>query len=467
VVDPSPDNGLALRSLPQVDRLSTAIGDQVAPRLRVRAARRAIADAGSQIRAGSPAPEFDELVARARGHVDEERRRRLMPVINASGVLLHTNLGRAPLSTDALAAIQEVSLGYSNLEFDLAAGRRGSRYGHASDALMVLTGASAALVVNNNASAVLLAVAALAGRGEVIVSRGELIEIGGEFRIPDIIAQSGAVMREVGTTNRTHRKDYERAITDQTAAILKIHPSNYEVVGFTASVAPDALAELAQSRGVPLIYDVGSGLLSHRVGGRSIGWLAREPSVAEAVKTADVVTFSGDKLLGGPQAGILVGTAPAIAAMRESPLLRAMRVDKLTLAALDATLDSYLRGEEAELPVWRMALLDPESIRSRAEAVIDLLDPPEETYLAEVVEGFSTTGGGSAPGSQIPTCIIKVTPRRGGPAELTAALLAADPPVVTRQEEGSVLLDLRTAQPEQDGAVASALSGALARSSPS
>ncbi|HEX2177896.1 MAG TPA: L-seryl-tRNA(Sec) selenium transferase [Actinomycetota bacterium] len=449
-----------LRSLPQVDRLSGALPDSAPHPLRVAAAREAIAAATETILQGTPAPSFEELVEAAAAALSDRRRRRLRPVINATGVLLHTNLGRAPLSEDALAAVADTGAGYSNLEFDLAEGRRGSRYDHSAETLVALTGAEAALVVNNNASAVLLALSGLARGREAIISRGELIEIGGEFRIPEIMAESGAIMREVGTTNRTHLKDYVNAIGPETAAILKVHPSNYAVTGFTKSVSGRELAELAHSRGLALIHDVGSGLLSRHLPGGVPPWLKGEPSVTEAVDDgADLVTFSGDKLLGGPQAGIVVGRAEAIDRLRRSPLLRAFRTDKTTLAALESTLSAYLAGDPSRIPFWRMALTGVEELRARAEKIVAGL--PASDGKTEVTSGFSTTGGGSAPASRIPTALIRVESTSTGAQDLAAALRGYEPHVVARIEDGALILDLRTMAAEEDSIVAAALGDAL------
>ena len=457
-----PDFGSRARALPQVDRLIEALGPangEPHPLL-ADAARGAIAEARAALRDGAPTPSLEALVAAATARLTAGRRRRLVPVVNATGVLLHTNLGRAPMGAGMLAAIEEVAMGYSNLEFDLAAGRRGSRYDHARALITALTGAEAALVVNNNAAAVLLALAALARGREVVISRGELIEIGGEFRIPEILALSGAVLREVGTTNRTHPKDYKGALGEATGAILKVHPSNYEVVGFVKSVPGAELAEIAHGAGLPLIHDIGSGLLRRRIARRTPGWLAAEPCVDEALTDgADVVTFSGDKLLGGPQAGIIVGRAAAVAAMEKSPLLRTYRVDKTTLAALEATLLAYLQDRECDIPLWGMALLDPAAIRARAEAVRVSLEGAAEARLAD---GFSTTGGGSAPGCRIPTVLLEVPSRTRAPAELRAALVAGDPPVIARVEEDRLVLDLRTVLADQDAVVTAALRRVLA-----
>ncbi|MGH2708332.1 MAG: L-seryl-tRNA(Sec) selenium transferase, partial [Actinomycetota bacterium] len=358
--------------MPQVDRLIDAMGDQAPHALRAEAARRAVGQARAAALEGLAVPAFEEILASARRHFRMTARRRLVRVINATGVLLHTNLGRAPLGNEAVRAMERISTGYSNLEYDLSKAGRGSRYDHAKDLLVTLTDAEDALVVNNNAAAVLLALSALSRGGEVVISRGELIEIGGEFRIPEILSSSGAVLKEVGTTNRTHLKDYERAIGPATAAIMKVHPSNYRILGFVASVPARDLATLAHHHGLPFIHDVGGGLLRPRIGGVQPSWLAAEPSVQEAVaEGADVLSFSGDKLLGGPQAGMIVGRAEAISAMAASPLLRTYRVDKTTLAALEATLLAYVEGREAELPLWRMALSDASEIEARAGAAAD------------------------------------------------------------------------------------------------
>lgn len=447
-----------LRSIPQVDRLSGALATSSAQSLRVAAARAAIGEATESILSGDSAPSFDDLVGAANAFLEARSRRRLRPLVNATGVLLHTNLGRAPLSEDALAAIQQVSAGYSNLEFDLGSGKRGSRYVHAAETLISLTGAESALVVNNNAGAVMLALAGLARGREVIISRGELIEIGGEFRIPDIMASSGAVMHEVGTTNRTHLRDYARAITPETGVIMKVHPSNYEVTGFTSSVPGRQLAELAHANGIVLVNDIGSGLLSRQTAGAP-PWLGGEPSVTEAIEDgADVVTFSADKLLGGPQAGILVGRAAAMDKLRHDPLLRTYRTDKTTLAALDATLLAYLTGDIGRIPFWRMALLTPGEVRNRAQRLLHSL--PQGAAELEVVDGFSTTGGGSAPTSRIPTALIRVK-HEAGAQSLAGALLAGNPPVVARIEDGRLIVDLRTVAPQDDALVAQTLGDAL------
>jgi L-seryl-tRNA(Ser) seleniumtransferase len=372
----------------------------------------------------------------------------LRPVINATGVVLHTNLGRSPLSEHAIQAVTQIARGYSNLEWDSEHGRRGDRYVHVEPLLALLTGAEAALVVNNNAAAVLLVCAALAPDKEVVVSRGELIEIGGEFRIPDILQTSGATLREVGTTNRTHLRDYERAIGDATAFVLKVHPSNYRVVGFTTSPETADLAALTRKRGVPLVFDVGSGLVARP--------LADEPLVQQAVEDgADLVCLSGDKLLGGPQAGIVVGRAELVDRLRRHPLVRALRPDKMQLAALQATAEAYLTDAAASLPLWSMLDATPGQIAGRTKRLARAL--AKAGYEVGIMEGESVAGGGSLPGHGLPTHLLALrAPGRSG-AELASALRAADPPIVARVEDGRLVLDLRTVHKSQDPLVREAL----------
>jgi L-seryl-tRNA(Ser) seleniumtransferase len=456
----NPQESDALRRLPAVDRILAALGSEVPHAVAADAARAVIDEARRGVLGGEPAPPMDVLVARARTLLDQDRRRRLARLINATGVLIHTNLGRAPLGAAAIEAMASIGSGYSNLEYDLERGSRGSRYQHARGLLRTLSGAGAALVVNNNAAAVLLALTALASGREVVISRGELIEIGGEFRIPEILASSGARLVEVGTTNRTHRRDYEGAIGPETAAIMKVHPSNYRVVGFVAAVAGAELASVAHERGIPLIHDLGSGLLRRRIGAVEPPWLGPEPTVEEALaEGADVVTFSGDKLLGGPQAGIILGRQEAIEAMSHSPILRAVRVDKTTLAALEATLLAYLEGREAELPLWRMALAPVEEIEERASALASRLQGADAKI--ELAPGASTTGGGSAPGGEIPTVLVEIAPRRGSADQVVRALIDHDPPVISRIVEDRVAIDLRTVRADEEEALLRALEAAL------
>jgi L-seryl-tRNA(Ser) seleniumtransferase len=428
------------RALPQVDRLVEQLDHLGLPRpVIVDAVRRVVDAARRRARRTKRVPPEEEIVAMCRDDLVRRSLQVLRPVINATGVILHTNLGRAPLSDEAIDAVATVARGYSNLEFDLALGRRGDRFIHVEPMLAVLTGAEAALVVNNNAAAVLLVCAAIASGREVVISRGELIEIGGEFRIPDVLSQSGAILREVGTTNRTHLRDYEKAIGEKTAFILKVHPSNYRVVGFTASPDTASLAKL----GVPLVYDVGSGLLDRTI--------ADEPTVVGAISDgADLVCFSGDKLFGGPQAGIIVGSSELIAELRTHPLLRALRPDKMQLAALGATVESYLR--DRDLPVTRMLDATRDDIAKRARKVSKGVDG------AELVDGESMTGGGSVPGEGIPTTLIAIRAPK-----LAVALRESDPPIIVRTEKDRVLLDLRTVDPRDDKLVAQALSNSLTR----
>jgi L-seryl-tRNA(Ser) seleniumtransferase len=438
----------ARRSLPQIDRLVGRLGAETAdlPRAVVVDAVRTVVDAArKRARRTKTVPPEDEIVAAC---VDELRRRRtnlLRPVINATGVILHTNLGRAPLSRAAIDAIVAVASGYSNLEWDGGLGRRGDRYVHVEPLLALLCGTEAALVVNNNAAAVLLVCTALAKDQEVVISRGELIEIGGEFRIPEILSSSGAHLREVGTTNRTHLRDYERAIGKETAFVLKVHPSNYRVVGFTTSPEVSALAKVAHRKKVPLVYDVGSGLV-----GRAF---ADEPVVADVVEAgADLVCFSGDKLFGGPQAGMVAGSADLIAPLRSHPLLRALRPDKMQLAALSATVTQYLEGATDDLPVWRMVDAD---VSARADKLARAL--VKAGYEAETVDGESVAGGGSLPGHGMATTLIRIKKPGTAAKALATMLRDNDPPVVVRVEQGAVFVDLRTVLPAQDAEVLNAL----------
>jgi L-seryl-tRNA(Ser) seleniumtransferase len=360
-------------------------------------------------------------------------------VINATGVIVHTNLGRAPLASAALEQVKDAARGYSNLEYDLEAGERGSRQTHVADLLRRLTGAEAALVVNNNAAAVLLALAALAEGREVIVSRGELIEIGDGFRIPDVLARSGAQLREVGTTNRTRAADYENAIWPETAVLLRVHRSNFRVVGFTEQPSVTELAQVAQSHKVVLVDDLGSGALVD---------IGDEPTPgASLAGGADLVCFSGDKLLGGPQAGIVVGNAELVERLRRHPLQRAVRADKLTLAALEGTLALYLEPERAlrEVPVLRMALEETDAVRARAERLAELAG-------GEVEETVGRIGGGALPLAELPSFACAVE------EELAAPLRAGDPPVVGVVRDGRLLLDCRTLSDDEADEVAAAVS---------
>ena len=394
-----------------------------------------------------------------------ERARALEPslrrVINATGVVIHTNLGRAPLSRATIEAMVAASEGYSNLEFDLDSGARGSRFSHLSDLLSRVTGAEAGIAVNNNAAALLLALSALCAGREVVISRGQLVEIGGGFRIPDVMRQSGARLVEVGTTNRTYLRDYAEAITEETAALLRVHASNFRVVGFTEAAPLDSLAALARERGLLLIDDLGSGALLDT---RPYG-LAPEPMVQDSVAAgADVTLFSGDKLLGGPQAGIAVGSADAIAAMQRHPLARAMRLDKAAIAGLAATLEHYARGEATEaVPVWQMIAAPLDSVRRRARRWARACG---DGVAAEVVTGRSMVGGGSLPGEGVETALCAIAEPPGGADAFTTALRAVDPPIVARIERDRVLLDPRTVESSDDRLVEEALRAACAPGGP-
>jgi L-seryl-tRNA(Ser) seleniumtransferase len=372
----------------------------------------------------------------------------LRRVVNATGVIVHTNLGRAPLAAAALERIAAVAGGYTNLEYDLEAGRRGARDTHAERLLCRLTGAEAAVVVNNCAAATMLALAALARGREVVISRAELVEIGGGFRVPDVMAQSGARLREVGTTNRTRAGDYALAIGDRTGALLRVHPSNFRIEGFTERATLQELVALARRFSVPLIEDLGSGHVAVALTG--VPALDGEATVQASVAAGvDVVCFSGDKLLGGPQAGILVGRAGVLQRIRRHPLMRAVRVDKLTYAALEGTLVEHLTGRAADtVPVMRMAAMPIEAIAVRAEILAAKLR--ESGFGASVVDGVSTIGGGSAPGSQLPTRLVAITYPGLSTDELETRLRGASTPVIARIDEDRAVLDLRTVTPGDD-----------------
>jgi len=400
----------------------------------------------------------------------------LRPLINATGVILHTNLGRAPLAPAALDHIRETAATYSNLEFDVESGERGKRDVHVDRLFRKLLSADSAdaprepgpaerssaaistIVVNNNAAAVLLALNSLAEGGEVIVSRGELVEIGGSFRIPDVMSKSSATLREVGTTNRTRVADYEHAIGDRTRLLLRVHRSNFEITGFTEQPALEDLVALARRRNLPLMEDLGSGALFDL---RSVG-INDEPGVLDSLQAGvDVVTYSGDKLLGGPQAGLISGRADLVARMRSNSLFRALRADKLTYAALEATLLAYVKRDHDAVPALRMMRLSKDEIACRAEAVVSQIRSakagspqakPAKMTL-QLVDGESVVGGGAAPSTVLPTRLIALTHAELSADELSAHLRASDPPIIARVEEGRVLLDLRTVFPEQDGAL--------------
>ncbi len=431
------------RSLPPVHRLADQLD---LPRvLAVGVARAAVDAARAAIEAGEPA----DAVALAT--TDAERLRRLRPtsVVNATGVLLHTNLGRAPLHPDAAEAARTAALGYGNVELDLATGERGGRGAWVHRLLTELTGAEAALVVNNNAGALLLVLMALATDRSVPVSRGELIEIGGSYRLPELMAASGARLVEVGTTNRTRVDDYRRALDDSTALLLKVHPSNYRVEGFAEDAGIDQLAHLGAEVGLPLVFDVGSGLLDATTPWLDTpppAWLGDEPAVRQSLDHAHLVLVSGDKLLGGPQAGLVLGSADLVAAVKAHPVARSLRVPGPTLAALGVTLELYADGRAREIPFWAMATADPEVLWSRAEAVASAAG-------GSVEERPGSIGGGSVPGSELPGPVVVADhgDRRW------RALLGGDPPIVARREAGRLVVDLRAVPPALDPVVAERL----------
>jgi L-seryl-tRNA(Ser) seleniumtransferase len=411
---------------------------------------------------GRTSPETTEaaaelIVGGAAARLSATLRPSLTRVLNATGVIIHTNLGRAPLAAVALERIRALAGGYTNLEYDLEKGDRGARHVHAEPLVCRLTGAEAAVVVNNCAAATLLVLAALARGRDVLVSRAELVEIGGGFRVPDVLTLSGARLREVGTTNRTRIADYALAISDKTAAILRVHPSNFRIEGFTARATLDEIVALARRFDLPVVEDLGSGFVVHGSGGRTEAagaaipaGLAAEPSVQASIAAGvDVVCFSGDKLLGGPQAGVIVGRANVVHRVRTHPLMRALRVDKLTYAALEATLMEHLAGRALEtVPVLRMATTPVEAIAARAEILAGRLR--DSGSAADVIDGVSTIGGGSAPGSEIPTRLVAVDAPGLSADRLEARLRALDPPIIARIQDDRVVIDLRTIAPEDD-----------------
>ena len=442
------------RRVPSVDAVLRAAPVPGADRRRfVAAVREVLSDART---AGAEILDTTGYAKLARDRLTRRDTPTLRRVINATGVILHTNLGRAPLSDAAFAALRDAA-GAVSVEYDLERGARGERHGHAARLLAEQTGAEDAVVVNNGAAAVLLALAALVGKREVIVARGELIEIGGGFRIPDVLTRSGAKLVEVGTTNRTYTRDYANAITDRTGAILRVHPSNFALRGFVAKAPSTDLATLASERGLAFIHDLGSGTLidTARYG------LGREETVPEAVRDgADVVTFSGDKLLGGPQAGIAAGRTAAIAKLRGHPLMRALRPDKLTIAALVATVAAYRDGTAVEtIPVWRLISATPAKLARRAKVIAERLDAAG--IPAAVVETSSTVGGGSLPEETQPSRGVAL--RAASAARAVGALRAADPPVIARIADDRVVLDLRSVLPEQDEELTRAVISVVSR----
>ncbi len=453
------------RQLPSVDDLLrqpelAAMLPREGHSLVTEAARAALEQVRTEINAGGLDAAGVELAigglpAAVERRLRQSLRSSLRPVINATGVILHTNLGRAPLAPAALQHAREVSTVYSNLEYKLDEGERGKRDLHLEAFFTRLLSGDApevsTIVVNNNAAAVLITLNTLAEGGEVVVSRGELVEIGGSFRIPDVMAKSGAVLREVGTTNRTRLADYERAINERTRLLLRVHRSNFQIVGFTEQPALADLVALGRKRGIPVMEDLGSGALFDL---RQVG-VGSEPTVGASLRAGvEVVTYSGDKLLGGPQAGVISGRKDLVARIRSNPLFRALRVDKLIYATLQATLLAYVRQDYDAIPALRMMRLTPEEIGRRAEALAAKL--PRPRFGVELIAGESVIGGGAAPTASLPTRLLALTCEGLSANQLAARLRASEPPVVARVEEGRVLLDLRTVFPEQDETLAQA-----------
>jgi L-seryl-tRNA(Ser) seleniumtransferase len=465
-----------LRQIPSVDELLmqprlAALAKRVDRSLIVEVTRTVLADLRARIMGemasmivaeiSALASDAESLEERVTSLVERILSRSLLPVINATGVILHTNLGRAPLPESVVDEFRRTATQYSNLEYDLEAGARGKRDVHTEELLTRLTGAEAAIVVNNCAAAVLVTLAALARSGEVIVSRGELIEIGDGFRIPEIMEQSGAILREVGTTNRTRIADYENAINEKTRLLLRVHPSNFKVTGFTNKPSLEELVALSQRTGVPLAEDLGSGCLvdlsEHGIA---------EPTVRQSVEAGvGIVTFSGDKLFGGPQAGIIAGKKDLIARVRRHPLFRALRVDKLTIAALEVTLGAYLRGAWEEIPAIRMIRATPQELKRRAENFIRELrsELPLDEVEIEIAEGTSLAGGGSTPSQSLPSKVIRIASARYSAAKLEQRLRRAPSgiSVIARVEDDCLILDLRTVFPEQEPLLTKTLAAAL------
>ena len=458
-----------LKNIPKVDRLlewpeiERMMANNPRPEV-LKAVRRTLDHLREQLRNSNAEIQTDRTAIIASIHAELEQRnaRSLQQVINATGVVVHTNLGRAPLAHVAETAIQAVSSGYCNLEYDLENGIRGRRNSHVEGLICELTGAEAALVVNNNAAAVMLALSSLAINREVIISRGELVEIGGSFRIPDVMRQSGATLVEVGTTNRTHNRDFQSAITDNTALLLKVHTSNFAVVGFTAETSISDMARIGSKQGIPVMLDAGSGCLvdltSYGIGG--------EPTIRRYLEDgADVVTFSGDKLLGGPQAGIIAGKKHLVEPMKQHPLLRAFRMDKLSLTALEATLRLYRDERRAlqEIPVLRMLTISVPELSRKADMIKRSLKRslPSAVTLTKR-QGESSAGGGSFPLLQLTTTLLEVTIAGAAPQRIEAALRQASTPVIGRINKGSFLLDVRTVMVEDIPALAKSLAEATA-----
>ncbi len=455
------DMAAEFRKLPSVDSILSDerikdLSDKYSRLVVVSVVRTQLDYARKLLKEGGHLLEVEELVTSVLDSVNQHWFPSPIQVINATGVILHTNLGRAPLSIEALDSIRQSSMGYSDLEFDTGTGRRGSRHSYAARILSHLTGSESAIVVNNNASAIMLGLVAIASGSEVIVSRGESLEIGGGFRIPDVLKQSGATLIEVGTTNRTYVNDYEDAVSDRTGAILSVHSSNFKVTGFTHSPSLLELVNLGRKHNIPVLHDLGSGSLIDT----SLFGLAHEPMPQESIAAgASLSFFSGDKLLGGPQAGIIVGGEEYVSKVANHPIARAVRIDKLSLSALTATLLAYLRDDVISVvPVWAMISEKVDAIGDRARNWNRILG---NKY--EVVEGYSTVGGGSLPDQQLPTWLLSIDPSPDGSDSLSAALRNAYKPVISRIENDRILLDPRTVLHDQDDELLDVIKSVLLR----
>jgi len=446
----------SLRDLPSVELLLQDSGDLIAAYgrpLTLTALRSLLDDVRSRFKRepGLALPAQEDILSQAESRLISWTRPTLFPVINATGVIIHTNLGRAPLSRVTIAAMQTVARDYSNLEYDLDKGKRGSRLVHAESVLKKLTGAEAGVVVNNNASAVLLTLAALSNRKRAIIARSQLVEIGGGFRIPDVMKQSGAKLVEVGTTNRVHLSDYEEAVSEPTGVVMRAHQSNFKIIGFTEEPDVKDIVSVAHKSGIPVVDDLGSGSFLDTA---AYG-LTHEPTVQETLAAGvDVVTFSGDKLLGGPQAGLIVGRKDLLAKIKKHPLARAVRADKVALAGITATLLHYLKDEaEREIPIWQMISMTQDETKVRAETWRHAIGQ------GQVIQSESTVGGGSLPGESLPTHVLALDVK--SPDKFLSKLRDADPPVIGRTENDRVLLDPRTVLPEQDEALLTILNSLL------
>jgi L-seryl-tRNA(Ser) seleniumtransferase len=456
VVKANPANLDDLRALPSVDRLlkaapAEALVAQYGRPLTLEAVRETLAEVRARFREGQLVPDAETILGEAGVLLEAWTAPTILPLINATGVIIHTNLGRAPLSQAARQAVETVAQGYSNLEYDVSKGRRGSRLVHAEALLQRLTGAEAALTVNNNAAAVMLVLTALARRRRVVIARTQLVEIGGGFRVPDVMRQSNARLVEVGTTNRVHLTDYEEALEDPVALIMRAHRSNFQIIGFTSEPDLEEIADLAHQHDVPVIDDLGSGALLDT----AVYGLGHEPMVQESLAAgADLVCFSADKLVGGPQAGIIVGRADLVARLKKHPLARAVRADKLCLAALSATLTHYVKDEAVqEIPVWRMIAASENDLQARAIRWAATLGQ------GEIIAGHSTVGGGSLPEETLPTRLLALDVR--SPNRFQTRLRKNHPPIIARVEADRILLDPRTVLPEQEETLLAGLQAAL------